>query len=54
VEIIGVAYEATTDYETSKKSLQSFMQRLQVTYPVLVTGVTVFELFENRKNFTAT
>jgi hypothetical protein len=49
VEIIGVAYELTTDYETSKKSLQSFMQRLQVTYPVLVTGVTLFDSLKTEK-----
>ncbi|RFS20627.1 TlpA family protein disulfide reductase [Chitinophaga silvatica] len=40
VEVIGLAYERTTDFEKSKKSLQGFLQRFDVKYPVLITGVT--------------
>ncbi|WP_160715636.1 peroxiredoxin family protein [Chitinophaga solisilvae] len=40
VEVIGLAYERTTDFEKSKKSLTGFLTRFDVTYPVLITGVT--------------
>lgn len=40
VEVIGLAYERTTDFEKSKKSLQGFLKRFDVQYPVLITGVT--------------
>jgi peroxiredoxin len=41
VEIIGLAYERTTDFEQSKKGLATFQKRFNVQYPFLVTGVTV-------------
>ncbi len=41
VEFIALAYERTSNFETSRKSLESFRKRFNVTYPVLVTGVTV-------------
>ncbi len=41
VEIIGLAYERSTDFERSAKSLRAFQQRFGVKYPLLVTGVTV-------------
>ena len=41
VEIIGVAYERTADFKSSQKALQSFKKRFDVTYPLLITGVTV-------------
>lgn len=41
VEIIGLAYERSTDVERSKKSIGSFQRRLNVDYPILITGVTV-------------
>lgn len=41
VEIIGLAYERSTDFERSQKSLRSFQQRFQVKYPILITGVAV-------------
>lgn len=40
VEVIGLAYEYTTDFAKSQKSLQSFVKRFDVDYPVLITGVT--------------
>jgi thiol-disulfide isomerase/thioredoxin len=40
VEVIGLAYERTTDFEKSKKSLEGFLKRFDVKYPVLITGVT--------------
>lgn len=41
VEIIGLAYERTTDFARSQNSLRSFQRRFQVKYPMLITGVTV-------------
>ncbi len=41
VEMIGLAYERTTDFENSQKALEPFMKRLHVQYPVLITGVAV-------------
>ncbi|EHQ26767.1 TlpA disulfide reductase family protein [Mucilaginibacter paludis] len=40
VEVIGLAYERTTDFERSKKSLSSLKARFNVPYPILVTGYT--------------
>lgn len=40
IEMIGLAYERSTDFQRSKKSIQSFRQRFNVQYPLLVTGVT--------------
>ena len=41
VEIIGLAYERTTDFARSQASLRTFQRRFQVKYPMLITGVTV-------------
>ena len=41
VEIIGLAYERTGDFEASRKALIPFQKRYNVTYPFLVTGVSV-------------
>jgi thiol-disulfide isomerase/thioredoxin len=38
VEVIGLAYEYTTDLERSTKSLQKFQQLFNVQYPMLITG----------------
>ena len=49
VEIIGLAYERTTDFKSSQKSLQSFQKRLNVQYPVLVSGVAVSDTLRAEK-----
>jgi len=41
VEIIGLAYERSTDFARSQSSLRSFQRRFQVKYPILITGVAV-------------
>lgn len=41
VEIIGLAYERSTDFARSQGSLRSFKERLGVKYPMLITGVSV-------------
>ncbi|MRG45669.1 redoxin domain-containing protein [Chitinophaga sp. SYP-B3965] len=40
VEIIMLCYERTTDFEKSKKAAGGFAKRFDITYPVLLTGVT--------------
>lgn len=40
VEVIGLSYERTTSFEKSKKALDGFLKRFDVSYPVLITGVT--------------
>ena len=40
VEILGLAYERTEDFEISQKALSTFQQRFSVEYPFLITGVT--------------
>ena len=49
IEIIGLAYERTTDFENSQKALEPFMKRLQVQYPVLITGVAVSDTLLTQK-----
>src|SRR5690606_7094190 len=39
VEIIGLAYERSADFDRSKQSVLNFMKRLHVEYPVLLTSV---------------
>jgi len=40
VEIVGLAYEYSEDFNRSKKSVQKFKDRFHVEYPLLITGVT--------------
>lgn len=49
IEVIGLAYEMSTDFERSRKSLQSFRQRFSVRYPILITGVTVTDSLRTEK-----
>ena len=41
VEVIGLAYERSTDFRRSRAGLMTFKNRFHVTYPMLITGVTV-------------
>ena len=49
VEIIGLAYEYSTDFERSKKSIQKFKDRFDVQYTLLNTGVTVSDSLRTEK-----
>lgn len=56
VEIIGLAYEYTTNFERSQKSLRKFQQRFSVDYPILITPVSVTDTMRTEKTlpqFTA-
>ncbi|HEY4876621.1 MAG TPA: TlpA disulfide reductase family protein [Puia sp.] len=41
IEVIGLAYERSTDFVRSQKSLRSFQKRFNVHYEILITGVSV-------------
>lgn len=41
IEVIGLAYELTDNFERSKNSILKFKERFGVQYPLLITGVTV-------------
>jgi peroxiredoxin len=49
VEIIGLAYEYSTDFERSRKGLQKFKDRFNVQYTILNTGVTVTDSLRTEK-----
>lgn len=49
VEIIGLAYEYSTDFERSRKSIQKFKDRFHVRYTLLNTGVTVSDSLRTEK-----
>ena len=49
VEIIGLAYERSTDFVRSQKSLSSFQKRFDVHYEILITGVSVNDSLRTKK-----
>ncbi len=49
VEIIGLAYERSTDFERSQKSLRSFQKRFDVKYTLLITDVSVNDSLRSEK-----
>ncbi len=49
IEIIGLAYEYSTDFERSRKSIQKFKDRFGVQYTLLNTGVTVSDSLRTEK-----
>jgi thiol-disulfide isomerase/thioredoxin len=49
VEVIGLAYEYSTDFERSKKGLLKFKDRFNVQYTILNTGVTVTDSLRTEK-----
>jgi thiol-disulfide isomerase/thioredoxin len=49
VEILGLAYEHSTDLERSKKSISAIQSRFNVNYPILVTGVAATDSMRTEK-----
>ncbi len=49
VEVIALAYEYSTDFERSAKSLRKFQERFDVQYPMLITGVKVSDSLRTEK-----
>ncbi len=48
-EVVSLAYEYSTNRERSVKTLKKFQQRFNVTYPMLITGVTVNDSLRTEK-----
>lgn len=49
VAFLGLSYERTTDYETSKKALLPFQNRFQIPYPILIPPVAVSDTLRTEK-----
>ena len=49
IEVVGLAYEYSTDFHRSVKTLRKFQQRYTVDYPMLVTGVTTIDTLKTEK-----
>lgn len=49
IEVISLAYELTTDFERSRKSLLKFQKQYNIQYPVLITGVSVSDSLRTEK-----
>ncbi|WP_432714806.1 peroxiredoxin family protein [Pedobacter sp.] len=49
VEVIGLAYEYTTDVARSKSSLSKFQKRFNVKYPILITPVALNDPLRTEK-----
>ena len=49
VEVIGLAYEYSSDFRKAEKTLRKFQQRHQVEYPFLNTGVTTNDSLRTEK-----
>lgn len=49
VEMIGLAYEYSSDFQRSKKSLLKFKKRFNIQYPILITGVRVSDSLRTEK-----
>ena len=49
VEIVGLAYEYSTDFWKSVKTLRKFQLRYNTEYPFLITGVTTIDTLKTEK-----
>ena len=49
IEVVALAYEYSTDFARSVKSITKFQQRFNVQYPILVTGVKVSDSLRTEK-----
>jgi thiol-disulfide isomerase/thioredoxin len=49
VEVLGLAYERTTSFADTKRLLQPFITRFDVTYPILATGVLTSDSLRTEK-----
>ncbi|MBC8053081.1 MAG: TlpA family protein disulfide reductase [Sphingobacteriaceae bacterium] len=47
VEVIGLAYERTPDFNKSKARVEQLKQRFNITYPLLITGFTNKEVLKS-------
>jgi thiol-disulfide isomerase/thioredoxin len=49
IEMIALAYEYSTDFQRSQKSLRKFQQHFNIKYPMLITGVRVGDSLRTEK-----
>lgn len=49
LEVIGIAYERTNDYNKNKRLLQPYIERFNVKYPILLPPVTVSDPDKEQK-----
>ena len=49
IEIVALAYEYSTEFNRSVKSLRKFQQQFNVEYPILITGVSVSDTLRTEK-----
>ena len=49
IEMIALAYEYSTDFKRSQKSLRKFQQHFNITYPMLITGARVGDTLRTEK-----
>ncbi len=49
IEMVALAYEYSTDFSRSQKSLRKFQQRFNITYPMLITGVRTIDSLRTEK-----
>src|ERR1044072_186005 len=49
IEMVALAYEYSTDFSRSQKSLRKFQQHFNITYPMLITGVRVGDTLRTEK-----
>jgi thiol-disulfide isomerase/thioredoxin len=49
IEMVALAYEYSTDFHRSQKSLRKFQQRFNITYPMLITGVRTTDSLRTEK-----
>lgn len=49
IEVIGLAYEYTTDFTIARKNLLRFKNKFNVDYPMLITGVTSADSLRTEK-----
>lgn len=49
VEVVALAYEYSTDFQRSRKSLIRFRDRFRVEYPMLISGVRVADSLRTEK-----
>ncbi|WP_276503543.1 peroxiredoxin family protein [Terrimonas pollutisoli] len=49
VEVVSLAYEYSTDFQRSQKSVRKFQQLFAIKYPMLITGVAVGDSLRTEK-----
>jgi len=49
IEVLSLAYEYSTDFQRSQKSLRKFQQLFDVKYPMLITGIAVNDSLRTEK-----